>query len=154
MAELAGEPVTDADVEPGTWLLAEGGRAVTGPQLLAALDGMHAATRRLVAWWDRFDLLLTPTIPELPPHLGEFEATPENPFGGLIRSTPFATFTAPFNVSGQPAISLPLHQSAEGLPVGMQLVAAPAREDLLIRVAAQLEAAAPWAERRPTVWAG
>ena len=63
-------------------------------------------------------------------------------------------FTAPFNITGQPAISLPLHQSVEGLPIGMQLVGAPAREDLLIRVAAQLEQAAPWADRRPPVWSG
>ena len=61
---------------------------------------------------------------------------------------------APFNVTGQPAISVPLHQSEEGLPIGMQLVAAPAREDVLIRLAAQLEQAHPWADRRPVVWSG
>lgn len=154
MGEMVGEPVTADGVEPGTWLLAEGGRAVTAPQFLAALDGLHAGTRRLVAWWNDFDLLLTPTIPELPPRLGEFTPTSDNPFVGLLRSTPLVTFTVPFNISGQPAISLPLHESAAGLPIGMQLVAAPAREDVLIRVAAQLEAALPWANRRPAVWAG
>ncbi len=154
LGEMVGEPVTADDVEAGTWLLAESGRAVTAPQLLAAVDGLHAGSRRMVAWWRHFDLLLTPTIPELPPRIGEFAATEENPFVGLLRSTTMVSFTAPFNVSGQPAISLPLHQSAEGLPIGMQFVAAPAREDVLIRLAAQLESALPWAARRPSVWAG
>jgi amidase len=72
----------------------------------------------------------------------------------IARSIPFATFTAGFNATGQPAISLPLHQSADGLPIGVQLVADMGREDVLIRVASQLEEAAPWADRRPPVFAG
>lgn len=154
IADLVGEPVPEDGVEPGTWFLAEGGRAVTATQFLAALDGMQAATRGLVGWWQDHDLLLTPTIPELPPTLGQFTSTVEEPLTGLFRSSPLATFTAPFNLTGQPAVSVPLHESAEGLPIGMQLVAAPGREDLLVRVAAQLEAARPWAHRRPAVWAG
>lgn len=153
---LVGEPVDADGVEPGTWAIAEAGRAVSATQYLAALDGLHAATRDLVAWWavDGYDLLLTPTIPELPPTLGQFTSTPENPLAGVGRATPMVTFAAPFNISGQPAISVPLHQSTEGLPIGMQLVAAPAREDLLLQVAAQLESARPWADRRPQIWSG
>ncbi|QXC59162.1 amidase [Aquihabitans sp. G128] len=156
LAELVGAPLTEDGFEPGTWAIAEGGRAVTASAYLAALDGLHAMTRATVAWWevDGFDLLLTPTIPELPPTLGQFGATPDNPLAGVFRSTPIVTFTAPFNITGQPGISLPLHQSAEGLPIGVQLVSAPAREDVLIRIAAQLEQAAPWADRRPQVWTG
>ena len=70
-----------------------------------------------------------------------------------MKAAPYGTFTLQFNLSGQPAISLPLHWNAVGLPIGVQLVAPTAREDLLVRVAAQLERAAPWAERLPPVHA-
>lgn len=156
LAELVGTPVTEADVEPGTWAVAEGGRLVSAAQYLAAVDGLHGVTRRTVAWWadDGFDLLVTPTVTELPPTLGQFTGTADNPLNGLFRSTPFAAFTAPFNVTGQPAMSVPLQWSPDGLPIGIQFVAAPAREDVLFRLAGQLETAAPWADRRPPVWAG
>ena len=156
LGELVGEPVTEDGVEPGTWAIAEAGRATTAAQYLAAVEGLHRLSRAAIAWWevDGFDVLLTPTLPELPPTLGQFGSTKEDPLAGLFRSSIPAHFTAPFNVTGQPAISVPLHQSTEGLPIGMQLVGAPAREDVLIRVAAQLEQALPWADRRPPVWTG
>ena len=156
LSEMVGAPLTEGGFEAGTWAIAESGRAITASQYLKAIDGLHAMTRAVVAWWDvdGFDLLLTPTMGELPPTLGQFAATPDNPLAGVLRSTPIVTFTAPFNITGQPAISLPLHQSTEGLPIGMQLVSAPACEDVLIRVAAQLEDALPWADRRPQVWSG
>lgn len=155
-ALVGAEPTADG-FEPGTWAIAESGRSITAAQYLAALDGLHAATRQIVAWWagdDGFDLLLTPTVPELAPMLGQFGSTVESPFDGMFRSTTTVAFCAPFNITGQPAISVPLHQSVEAIPIGMQLVAAPAREDVLIRVAAQLEQALPWSARRPPVWAG
>jgi amidase len=147
IGEMLGTPVTEAGVEPGTWAAAEMGRSVTGAQYVAGVEGLHANARDMVRWWeeDGWDLLLTPTVPELPLTLGQFAATAENPLVGLLRAAPVVAFTAPFNISGQPAISLPLARSASGLPIGMQLVAAPAREDVLVRVAAQLEAAHPWA---------
>ena len=143
------------ELEPMSWALTEFGRAVTGAALLTSREWLQAASRRMAAWWESgFDLLVTPTCGEAAPTLGQFVPEPDNPLAGLFRSTPFAQWTAPFNISGQPAISLPLHWSDQGLPVGVQLVAPYGREDLLIQVAAQLEAAQPWADRRPPVAAG
>ena len=107
----------------------------------------------MVSWWDDgWDLLVTPTIPELPPILGQFGAQEGNPLAGTFRAAATVPFTMPFNITGLPAISLPLGVSAEGLPIGVQIVAAPYREDLLIQVASQLESAAPWAGRRPPLF--
>jgi amidase len=108
----------------------------------------------MAAWWhDGFDLLLTPTSAAPPPPLGYVSSTADEPFRGFFRSAPYGAFTSAFNLSGQPAISLPLHWSAGGLPVGVQLAAAYGREDLLLQVAAQREHAAPWKDRRPPIHA-
>ena len=117
---------------------------------IAKLDAAHGFSRRMATWWSEgFDLLLTPTTAEPPPPLGSFVATRAEPFKGFIRAAPFGSFTAPFNLTGQPAISLPVHWTATGLPVGAQLVAAYGCEDVLLRVAAELEQALPWKNRRP-----
>ena len=155
VARMTGHEVTAADVEPGTWALGEMGRSITGLQYAQTLQAAHAWTRRMLSWWHdgRFDLLLTPTMAEPPPRLGLLNPTEGDPFLASARQTPFATFTAPFNVTGQPAISLPLYHAASGLPIGVQLVAAEWREDVLLRVAAALEVAEPWAGRRPPAFA-
>src|SRR6266540_3437104 len=151
---LLGRPLTPEDVEPATWAVAEVGRGVSGVQFVAALSAVHQYSARVQRWWaEGWDLLLTPTISEPPPALGEFAAQPDNPFWPVTRSIVEVVYTIPFNMTGQPAISLPLHWTAGGLPVGSQLVAAYGREDLLLRVAAQLEQARPWAKRLPGVHA-
>ena len=115
---------------------------------------MHEWSRRVVRWWEPedgsggFDLLLTPTLAGPPPPLG-YLSGPE----GTSRMFGLLQYTAQFNITGQPACSVPLHWTTDGLPVGVQLVGAPWREDVLLRVAAQLEAAQPWADRRPPVHA-
>jgi amidase len=138
------------EVEPTTAALVMGGRSLTATQYVAAIEAMNAYSRRMAAWWaDGNDVLLLPTCPLPPATLAELD-----PAGGqaaLIKMGGFAELTVPFNVTGQPAISLPLHWTAAGLPVGVQLVAAYGREDILIRLAAQLEQAQPWADRRPPV---
>jgi amidase len=149
---LTGRPIGHEDIDALNWALAEMGRLVTATQYLDTVDWLHGYTRRMASWWaSGFDLLLSPTLPAPPPLLGHFTPTREDPVRAGIRASAFATFTSPFNITGQPAISLPLHWSAGGLPLGVQLAAAYGREDLLLRVAAQLEAAHPWAERRPPV---
>ena len=145
-----GNAPTVADVEPLTWALAEMGRSSSGPAYLSAIEWLQVFSRRTAAWWaGGFDLLLTPTLAELPPRLGEFDSPEDNPLAGLFRAAALVPFTPLFNITGQPAISLPLSISDSGLPIGVQLVAAYGREDLLIQVAAQLEGAAPWGDRRP-----
>jgi len=147
-----GRAIRAEDVEPLTWGLAEVGRGFAAPRYLEAIETTHAFGRRLAAWWaSGFDLLLTPTQAEPPPPLGSFVSTREVPLQAFLRAAPFGAFTLGFNLSGQPAISLPLHWTAEGLPLGAQLVAAYGREDLLLRVAAQLEQARPWSARRPRI---
>jgi amidase len=108
---------------------------------------MPRYARRWCSWWndDGNDLLITPTMAEPAPPIGELKGADVE---RIVRLVPY---TAPFNVSGQPAIALPLYWTEDNLPVGIQLVAAYGREDLLLRVAAQLEAAAPWADKRPPV---
>lgn len=149
VGDKVGKPITAEDVEALTWTLAELGRACAAPQYIAAVETTHALGRRLASWWDRFDLLLTPTTAQPAPRLGELVPSKDNPLESYARSAPFGCFTSAFNQSGQPGISLPVHQTADGLPVGAQLVAAYGREDLLLRVAAQLEQAIPWKDRRP-----
>jgi amidase len=154
LAEVAvkiGRPVTADDMEPSTWASYEAGAAFDAGGYVQALTKMQAWSRRAISWWldDGFDLLLTPTVAEPPPVLGDLT----DPATGGSRLLPFAIFAAPFNVTGQPAMSLPLALSGSGLPVGVQLVGAPYREDLLFRVAAQVERARPWADSWPPVHA-
>lgn len=151
--ELVGREAQAQDLEPLTWALAASGRQTPAAQYVAALERVHALGRRTAAWWEQgFDLLVTPTAAEPAPRLGEMVSTVEEPLRGFLRAAPFGAFTSLFNQTGQPAISLPLHQSEEGLPVGVQLVAAYGAEDLLLRVASQLESALPWRERRPPLF--
>jgi amidase len=143
-----GRELGPGDVELNTWMIAAMGRAVTAPQLLASMEWIAGYRRRVVGWFDGgFDLLLTPTLADPPPRLGEFVATSENPVAAGLRGASLIPFTPPWNATGQPAVSLPLHVNDAGLPIGVQLVAPYAREDLLIRVASQIEEAHPWADR-------
>jgi len=148
-----GRPLVEGDVEPLTWQIAARAREMTAVQLLDCIDEVHAYGRRLAAWWaDGFDLLLTPTTAQPTPEIGWMTSTTEEPLRAYVRAAAYGAFTSPFNLSGQPAISLPLHWTGGGLPVGAQLVGAYGREDLLLAVAARLEEAAPWAGRRPAVF--
>jgi amidase len=140
------------ELEPMNTFFATMGSGISGVEYLAAMEDMQAWTRRVAAWWDDHDLLVVPTSPEPPVRLGEL--SPANPDPHVAnRAGRLVAFCAPFDVTGQPALSLPLHWNDEGMPIGVQLVAAYGREDVLIRVAAQLEAARPWAERRPPIHA-
>ncbi len=155
LEQMLGRRVQREDVEPYLWELADlGSPPVTADQYLRAAERQQAWSVRLAAWWAQgFDLLVTPAVPEPPLLLEELDATRIGPAALLDRMGSHMTFTEPFNATGQPAISLPLHGTPEGLPIGVQLVAAVGREGLLLRVAAQLEAARPWRHRLPPIHA-
>jgi amidase len=153
-ATLIGRELTADDVEPLTWALAEEGRSRSSGRYLVD-TGLHQTVSRAIAGWHEsgFDLMLTPTMAEPPVPLGTYDQSGPDPLDAFRRAVPAGAFTAIFNATGQPAISLPLHWNDGGLPIGIQLVAPFGREDLLIQVAAQLEQARPWADRRPAVFA-
>ncbi|MGH8012307.1 MAG: amidase [Candidatus Binataceae bacterium] len=151
---MVGRKLNAEDVELWTWAVAERGFAMPASRYLAAITWLQQWSRRMAGWWaDGFDLLLTPTIAAPPPPLGTLVATPEDPRGGWRRVMELIQFTPAYNGTGQPAISLPLYWNAQGLPIGVQLVAAFGREDLLIQVASHLEQARPWKDRRPPICA-
>jgi amidase len=144
-----GKEIGREDVEPLTWALAEKGQAHSAADYLLAIGYAQFGARAVAEWWIDYDLLVTPTMGAPPAELGTIGngADDEDPAMPIVRSIPYAGFTAAFNAIGQPAISLPLHWNDEGLPIGVQLAAPFGREDLLLRVASQLEEARPWAER-------
>jgi len=154
-SEKIGQEIGEADVEALTWQVATTGRGLGASDYVAAETFNHAHARQIASWYhdDGFDLLLSPTCASPPPPLGHFAPTADNPGAGFVAAIPFSAFTSVWNVTGQPSISLPLHWSDEGLPIGVQLTAPIGREDVLIRVAAQLEQAAPWSERRAPIHA-
>ncbi|MEY3092716.1 MAG: hypothetical protein RIU67_1499 [Actinomycetota bacterium] len=151
-ADTLGREITVDDVELMNWAQATFAEKVSGVDYAAALAGTSTFRRRMQQWWaDGWDILVTPTLSEPALKVGTIVNDPNRPMAPLARAGQWVTFTGQFNQSGQPAISLPLHRTPDGLPVGIQLVAAYGREDVLIRLASQLEAAAPWAQLTPPI---
>jgi amidase len=152
---VLGRAIGDDELEPRNAMYRAVGKKMTAEDYLGARHMLGGWVRRMSAFWAPaeqggrgFDLLVTPTVGAPPPELGWFTDGGSQQEGRRINS--YIPYTAQCNVTGQPAISLPLHWTDDGLPVGVQLVAAYGREDVLVRVAAALEEAAPWADRRPT----
>jgi amidase len=145
------DPAREPELQPLTRWLRARGRATSAPAFTAALTGLQRATRRAVAATAPYDVVLTPTLAQLPAPVGWFREAgdPRAEFDRMIGWTPF---TAVYNTTGQPAVSLPLHWTPDGLPVGVMLVGRPADEATLLRLSAQLEQARPWRDRHPPVW--
>jgi amidase len=154
---VGGAGITLADpnrVEPHNRALRDAARATDSWAYAQGVRKTQHLSRRIVeAFVASFDLLVTPTMACLPPPIGAWRAgADDNPLMALLNSYPMAVFTSLLNVTGQPAISVPVHHDdATGLPVGVQIIAAPWREDLLLQVARTLELAHPWTDRRPPV---
>lgn len=155
LAAATGRPIDATAVEAATLNSYDYGKQVRAVEYVQALGTRNRVTRALGAWFERHDVLLTPTMPALPLPLGVYAAGAERMDGlqwteRLLRHSPF---TPPFNVAGLPAMSMPL--ATEGpLPIGLHFGAGFAREAVLFRLAGQLERAMPWRSRRPEVWAG
>jgi len=151
---ILGRDLGPDDMDCDNWAVTEMGNRVSATEYLGALQAHQDYQRQVAAWWAAgFDLLITPTITAPPPRIGEMVPNPEKPTDAFMRSGGLLGFTLPWNVTGQPAVSLPLHWNAAGLPIGVQLIAAMGREDLLIRVASQLEQEVEWSKRRPRIHA-
>ena len=149
LERLIGRELGEDDVEPATWIQIQRARTASALDIVGAQGAQHRFRRGVAEFWESgFDLLLTPTTAAPPPVLGWCTHTAEEPMRGSINSIPYAVFTSAFNVTGQPAISVPMGFTDAGLPIGAQLVAAYGREDLLIKVASQLESVVNWSSTR------
>jgi amidase len=148
---VTGRTVTAAQVEPLTWALHEMGRKQSASAYLLSLSLLQRVARDIGQFFLKYDVWLTPTLSEPPVPLGTFDSPPENPLQGLRRAEQFVPFTPICNVTGQPAMSVPLYWNAEGLPIGVHFVGRFGDEATLFRLAAQLESARPWAGRKPLV---
>ncbi len=146
---ISGREPSPELMEPLSWEIWRGVGDYGGLDYPLAKLRLEAQSREIVAMWNDHDVLLTPALAERPVPIGEIDACSDDPWEDFRRSGRFTPFTAIFNVTGQPAISLPLFQYDDGLPLAVQLVGPPAGEELLLSLGAQLEAASPWADRRP-----
>jgi amidase len=149
---VAGREPTEADMEPLSWAMYQQDREQVrgGGALMVALAQLQAFARQLVVFADDYDAIMTPTLAEPPVRIGEIDPCGDDAWATFGRSAAFTPFPGLANVTGQPAISLPLFQGEEtGLPIGIQLVGRPLDEATLLSLGAQLEAARPWAQRRP-----
>lgn len=146
---LRGREPTQADVEPLTWQMWARACSQDTIGYLAANSRLEAVARSVVASLAPYDALLTPALARRPVLIGEIHGLGTDPWDFYRRSGAFTPYTAIVNVTGLPAISLPLYHADDGLPLGVQLIGPPAREELLLALAHQLEQAAPWIDRRP-----
>jgi amidase len=138
--------------EPLTWGLYEQGRQVTAAQYQIAVGAIQLASRRIAAFFEAHDAWVSPTLGAPPIALGTIDQSESDPSKAFEPIIEYVPFTPVFNATGQPAISLPLHWTPDGLPVGVQFAARFGDEGLLYRIAGQLELARPWIDRKPPIW--
>jgi amidase len=150
-AGVLGYEITQEKVEPLSWDLFQKGLQLPSTKYLGSLTRLQQISRELVGWWSDVDVLLTPGLGQRPVPIGTINAQKQDdPFSALIPdASDFTPYTAVWNVTGQPAISLPLLQGDDGLPTSIQLVGPPIGEELLLSLSSQIEAERPWADRRP-----
>ena len=151
--DLGREPAA-GELEPLTQLYWEQGRGATAGDYLLALEELRRYSRRVAAFFTEVDLWLTPTLAQPPLRLGEMTGTPADPLAGMAAANGFVAFAGIIaNITGNPAMSVPLHWNDAGLPIGVHALAPFGDEATLFRFASQLERAQPWSHRRPAVFA-
>ncbi|HWX52098.1 MAG TPA: amidase [Solirubrobacteraceae bacterium] len=148
---IGGHEPTAEDMEPMSWAIFSMIKGLGAVEGMAATVQLQSHTRKLVSFLAPYDALLTPALAERPLPLGTLDTAAPDPMSTFTRSGLFTPFTPVFNASGQPAISLPLYDGEDGLPLGVQLVGRPAAEGALLALATQLEEARPWAQRRAPI---
>jgi amidase len=148
-----GKVITPDQVEPLTWALYEMGCTQSASAYLLSLSYLQKVAREIAHFFLKYNVWLTPTLSEPPLLLGSFDSPPEDPLRGLQRAQQFVPFTPICNATGQPAMSVPLYWNKEGLPVGIHFIGRFGDEATLFRLAAQLESARPWANRKPPILA-
>jgi amidase len=148
---LAGRPPGADEIEPLSRAIHEQSQQLTSVGYLGAVAQLQAVARGLVAFFAGFDILLTPALAERPLAIGDCNGVGEDPMADLARSGRFTPFTSLFNVTGQPALTVPIGFGEDKLPTSVQLVGRPLGEDTLLQIAAQMEAAQPWAQHRPAL---
>jgi amidase len=146
-AAIRGREATEGDVEPLTWLMWENAQSTGSLAFLSSEGRMKSLARAIVAFLEPYDVVLTPALARRPVPIGEIHGRGPDPWGNYQRSGHFTPFTAICNVTGLPAIALPLYQGDDGLPLAVQLIGRPLSEDVLLSVASELEEALPWAGR-------
>ena len=151
IARIGGFTPQSDQFEPLTWALYEIGRQYSASDYLIAVQMLQRVAREIGRFFVDYDVLLTPVLAKPPVTLGTFEAPKENPMQAWDHVIAFAPYTVTFNITGQPAMSVPLIWNADGLPIGSHFVGRFGDEATLFRLAAQLEEARPWANRRPPV---
>lgn len=144
---LAGREPAPEDVEPLTWALHQFGLGTAAPRHAGVMTTLQRAAREIVAWFGSFDAVLTPALARRPVAIGEIDSCGADPLAEFTKSATFTPYTAIWNVTGQPAMSLPLFEGDDGLPLAVQVVGPPLGEGMLLSLAAQVEAAKPWAGR-------
>lgn len=150
-ALMAGREPQESDMEPMSWAIHSAVDGMSAVQGLAATTQLQAFARSLIAFLEPYDALLTPALAERPLPLGTLDTAVPKPMDTFARSGLFTPFTPVFNATGQPGISLPLFEGSDGLPLAVQLLSRPASEGVLLSLGSELEAASPWAQRRPPV---
>ena len=150
-ARQTGKALHREEFEPLTWALQELGRGRTAAEHLYGVQVLQNASRDFDRFFNIYDVWLTPTLAQPPPPLGALEPSAENPLDWVEVDGRFAPFTAIANGVGHPAMSIPLHWNADGLPIGVHFTGCFGGEDVLFRLAARLEDAKPWADRHPPV---